>query len=363
MHTTISKKMKLLGIGLCSFLIGCQSTSMPSDSLLTAENISTISTEAPTSDESYKILHVMSYHRGWEWTETQLEGFQSALSDLNIEYEIIALDAKNHSDAEWLNSEGAKARDFIETWQPDLVYTSDDEAQEYVATYYNNTELPFVFSTVNQSPEYYGFDKAKNVTGIYEIEHFSSTIDLLTNIVPDTKKIAVIYDESPIWKLVHQRLLSITAEITDLEFEFLDPIYTYKEYQEILLDLQDDVDAICQIGVFNFKDEQGNNVSFEEVLKWTEANSTLPDCSFWFNRVENGILCSVAISGYEQGYAAGLLAKEILVNDISPSELAHQPALKGQPSINLKRAKKLGLEIDSSILLSSTVLNTYDWEE
>lgn len=357
MYINMNKNVKLLCLGLCSLLIGCQSTSTSTSEVTTTNQTS------PLTDETYKIVHVMSYHDDWEWTQSQLSGFKAALSDLNIEYEVFALDAKNHSDEEWLTQKGAEARAIIDTWQPDLVYTSDDEAQEYVATYYTDTDLPFVFSTVNESPEVYGFHTAKNVTGIYEIEHFKSTIDLLTNMVPNVKKIAVIYDSSPIWNLVRERMKEITKEMPELEFDFLDPIDTYKAYQDTIINLQDDVDAICQVGVFNFKDDSGNNVPFEQVLKWTEANSNLPDCSFWFNRVENGILCSVAISGYEQGYAAGQLAKEILVNNVSPSELEQQPALKGQPSINLKRAKKLGIEVDSSILLSSTVLTNYDWEE
>ena len=357
MYISLKKKLKFIGIALCSVLVGCQSTEPTSSPITSTELVS------PSSDETYKVLHIMSYHRGWEWTESQFQGFQNALSDLNVEYEVLALDAKNHSDPVWLTEKGNEFKDFIETWEPDLVYTSDDEAQEYVAKYYNNSDLPFVFSTVNNAPEDYGFDTASNVTGIYEIEHFTSTIDLLTNIVPDIQKIAVIYDDSPIWKLVHERLLSLTSQMPELEFEFLEPIYTYKDYQNTLLDLQDDVDAICQVGIFNFKDEAGNNVPFQEVLQWTEANSTLPDCSFWFNRVENGTLCSVAISGFEQGYAAGLLAKEILVNGTSPSDLHQTPALKGQPAINIKRAQKLGLAINSNLLLSSSVITDYEWEK
>ena len=31
-------------------------------------------------DKNYRILHVMSYHSPWEWTDTLFSGFQSALS-------------------------------------------------------------------------------------------------------------------------------------------------------------------------------------------------------------------------------------------------------------------------------------------
>jgi hypothetical protein len=39
-----------------------------------------------------------------------------------------------------------------------------------------------------------------------------------------------------------------------------------------------------------------------------------------------------------------------------------EPTLKGEPVINLARAKKLGLNIDSEILLTAKVLEKFSWE-
>lgn len=63
-----------------------------------------------------------------------------------------------------------------------MVYTSDDIAQEFVAKYYINSAIPFVFSGVNADPRAYGFTGSHNVTGVLEQEHFVQSVQLLKEI-------------------------------------------------------------------------------------------------------------------------------------------------------------------------------------
>jgi hypothetical protein len=93
------------------------------------------------------------------------------------------------------------------------------------------------------------------------------------------------------------------------------------------------------LGIFTFKDEYGNNVPYPEVLKWTVQNSTLPDFSFWESRIGPGTLCTVIVSGYEQGLAAGKIARGILVEGRSPASYAIAPTVKGEPVVSLARAR------------------------
>ena len=44
------------------------------------------STVAPA--EKWKILHIMSYHSPWIWTDSQLQGFKDALKDRGIKIEV-----------------------------------------------------------------------------------------------------------------------------------------------------------------------------------------------------------------------------------------------------------------------------------
>jgi ABC-type uncharacterized transport system substrate-binding protein len=301
---------------------------------------------------SWKILHIMSYHSPWKWTDGQLAGFKAALQDLNIEYKVFQMDTKRRSDEAWRRKVGQEARDLIDSWKPDLVYTSDDYAQEYVAKYYLNQKLPFVFSGVNADPSQYGFVGSKNITGVLEQEHFVETVKLLQQIVPKVHKIAVIYDDDPTWPPVIARMRQSLKELPDITIISWDLIHTFAEFKRRMTALEKEADAVCFLGIFTFKDEHGKNVSYKEVQRWVLEHSKLPDISFWQDRISYGTLCVVNVSEYEQGLAAGRLARGILLEGRSPGSYTMQPTVKGNPMINLLRAKKLGINIKTGILLS-----------
>jgi ABC-type uncharacterized transport system substrate-binding protein len=309
-----------------------------------------------------KILHVMSYNLPWVWNQDQLNGFKDALQGLNVEYKIFQMDTKRRNSKEWRETAGGMARDLIESWHPDLVYTNDDDAQEYVTKYYINSNIPFVFSGVNADPEKYGFVGSKNITGILEQEHFIESVQLLREIVPGVRKIAAVFDDGATWPAVIERMKSKLDQIPEVEIVSWDIIKTFQEYKDKMKQYQGQVDAVASIGVFTFKDASGNNVPFEEVLQWTAENSTLPDFSFWKSRIPYGTLCTVTVSGYEQGFAAGKMARSILVEGRSPSSFSMQPSTKGEPVISLARARRLGLNINAGVLLSTQIIEKFEWE-
>ena len=109
----------------------------------------------------FTILHIMSYHSPWEWTDEQLRGFRDALAGVDVEYKVLQLDMKRKSSPEWKESVARDARQLIDAWKPDLLFTSDDLAQEMVAKHYVNTKTPIVFSAVNADPAVSGFRGAR----------------------------------------------------------------------------------------------------------------------------------------------------------------------------------------------------------
>jgi ABC-type uncharacterized transport system substrate-binding protein len=317
---------------------------------------------AAVAQKTYKILHIMSYHSPWRWTDGQLDGFKEGLGAVSAEYKVFQMDTKRNSSKEGKENKGKEAIALIESWKPDLVYTSDDDAQEYVVKHYVNADLPFVFSGVNKDPRTYGFEGSKNITGVLEREHIVESVRLLKAIAPGVKKIAAVFDDASMWEPVMARMREEIGQLPDVQIVAWDTIRTYAEYQRKIKEYPGSVDAIALIGVFNFKDAGGKNVPNQEVLKWTAENSTLPDLSFWVDRVNHGTLCSVTVSEREQGLAAGNMARAILVDGKSPSELQVRATVKGAPAISLARATALGIKVKSGLLLSSEVITKYDWD-
>jgi ABC-type uncharacterized transport system substrate-binding protein len=311
---------------------------------------------------AYKILHIMSYHSPWRWSDGQLNGFKDALKDLNIEYRVFQMDTKRHSGKQWKLAKGLEARTLIEIWQPDLVYATDDDAQAYVTKHFINKDTPFVFSGVQNPPEIYGFPGSRNIAGVLEHELFTESIQLLQDIVPKVRRIAVVFDDQSIWLPMIQRMKQTSAQLDDVELIALDTIKTFTEYKQKIKEYQLTADAIALIGVFKFKDAQGANVPLQDVLKWTAENSRLPDFSFWSTRVHYGTLCAVNVSEYHHGVAAGRIARSILTQGKSPSAFSMAPSLKGYPIVSLARANKLGIRIKSKVLLTAEVVRHFEWD-
>lgn len=63
----------------------------------------------------WKILHIMSYHAPWEWTDNQFNGFKEVLKDLEIEYKVLQMDAKRRNSSEWKTYIGEEAKKLIDT--------------------------------------------------------------------------------------------------------------------------------------------------------------------------------------------------------------------------------------------------------
>jgi len=311
----------------------------------------------------YKILHIMSYHAGWAWNDEQLRGFQDALQGVDVEYRVFAMDTKRNSSEEWIGKVAQEAKSLIDTWKPDLVYANDDNAQQYVVKDYVNGAIPFVFSAVNAAPEDYGFAGSSNITGVLEQEHFLQTMWLLKEIAPGVKKVAVVVDKSPMWGPVLERMKSKQGQLPKLEFTSWDVIETFDEFKEKMATYQNTVDAVGLLGIFQFKDANGENVDYREVLRWVCDHSSLPDFSYWKDRITYGTLCAVTVSAYEQGLAAGKIARGILVEGKSPASYAMQTTAKGEPAVSLARARKLGLKVKSDILLTAEITKAFEWEK
>jgi len=162
--------------------------------------------------KTFKILHVMSYHTPWRWTEGQLSSFKEGLG-VPAEYKVFEMDTKHFSAREQTEAKAREARALIDSWKPDLVYTTDDDAQEYVAKHYVDSPIPIVFSGVNKHPVTYGFDSSKNVTGVLEHEHFVGSLRLLKAMVPGVRRVAAVFDDASMWAPVKRRMKESLAQI------------------------------------------------------------------------------------------------------------------------------------------------------
>ncbi len=138
--------------------------------LITIASLFLSSLVAPltASSDDKKCLYVSSYHKGYAWSDGLEQGLRKVLTG-HCEIRQIDMDTKRNKSDEFKQSAALAVKRQIETWQPDVVVVSDDNAAKYVVKqYYRDASTPIVFSGVNWTVEEYGFPYS-NVTGIIEV--------------------------------------------------------------------------------------------------------------------------------------------------------------------------------------------------
>ena len=125
------------------------------------------------------------------------------------------MDTKNHPEEHYIKKIAIVSKRVIDQFKPNVIIAVDDDAQEYVAKYYNNDpKIKIVFSGVNGTREQYGFDKVNNVTGILERVPVEGLVDTVQLLAGSEKIIKVIHisDESETVKLddifLHNQLVA-----------------------------------------------------------------------------------------------------------------------------------------------------------
>ncbi len=318
-----------------------------------------------TEDRPIKVFILNSFHE--EFPSGLVKGYIKGINEIfekeNIDYvvKIYSLDIlrKNLAEEEIAVKE---AKALIDEWQPDVLFTTDEDVQKLVVIpYYLNTDLPIVYLSLTKVLPEYGYIGSKNTTGVVENNHFVEAIDYLKALFPSVKKIAVIGDR--VWEQYLNDLRKEEGDIEDIEFVGWHVTSEFSELKRLVLDYQDKVDAFLFSPAHLLKDEAGNPVTIHEVTQWIVENSNLPEISLW---PVQGYLAIVTYSPYEQGKEAARIAQEILIDGKKPSSFDIRTTMISDRYLNLRRAGTLGLEredIKSTILINSKLIESFVWWE
>ncbi|MDJ0622137.1 MAG: ABC transporter substrate binding protein [Desulfocapsaceae bacterium] len=359
---------RLRGIWIVLFAVaflftGCenqQSQQAQSD----AQQIMTDLNKPLAAKDRKRVLILSSYHAEYVWDEDVKKGILRGLAEerftpeKNIIIEYFYMDTKRKTGEQWKREIAQQAMEKINSWQPDVVIATDDNAQKYVVAEMKDSGVNFVFLGVNADPMAYNYinspeDPGGTITGSIERARFEQSMRLLKQLQPDIKKVAIISDDSPTGKSVVERILQ-AANNMEIEVVSSRRISRFSDWKNYVRSVQDYADALLVVLYFTLKDEQGNSVSGDEVLNWTINNSKLPDVGFWSWAVGGGLLCSEAISGYQQGFYAATVASYVLMGQ-KPGDFPVDKPQRGEICINMARAEMLGLDVPADIKRTATV--------
>lgn len=311
-----------------------------------------------------KVLVLHSYHAEYAWMQDVNKGILSGFLEerfepkKNMTVDYFYMDTKRKTSAVWKKEIAQKAIQRINQWKPDVVIATDDNAQMYVVSKMKDTKVPFVFLGVNADPMKYGYiDTFKvpghNVTGCLERERFEQTMLVLRRLYSNINKLAVICDDGPTGTPIIGRVKELAPKL-GIELVAVKQTGRFPEWKKFVQEQQSKADALLVIVYHTLKDKNGNHVHEDTVLNWTVSNSRIPDIGFWSWAVDAGLLCSEAISGYQQGHYAATVASYILMGQ-SAGEFPVNMPRRGETCINQARAEQLGVKIPPDLLKTATI--------
>lgn len=148
--------------------------------------IVTYSSVFSASVAAKKCLYIASYHQGYEWSDGVERGLKRELAD-QCEFKQFNMDTKRNPSENFKKQAGLKAKALINSWQPDVVIASDDNASKYlIQPYFKDHNIPFVFCGINWDVEAYGYPYS-NATGMVEVAPINDLLDKVSNIIGQPK--------------------------------------------------------------------------------------------------------------------------------------------------------------------------------
>ncbi|NLE02524.1 MAG: hypothetical protein GX640_21885 [Fibrobacter sp.] len=284
-----------------------------------------------------KILFVDSYHEGYAWSDGITEAIKKVVSTSGATLEIFRMDTKRNPDETSKKNAGIKAKEKIDSYKPDILIISDDNAAKYLAEpYYKNTPLPVVFCGINWDASIYGFP-CSNVTGILEVSPANILIDYLKKNASGSKIGIIGPDNETYLKEVENINKNLNLSLVSL------PVKTMDEWEKGYIDFQKSVDMLIvenNAGITNWDDQRAKQIVLQ--------NTRIPTGTMLEFMAPFALICFTR-TAQEQGEWAAAAALKILDGKI-PSEIPVDKNKRGDLILNLIIAGKTSITFDLNLV-------------
>lgn len=264
-----------------------------------------------------RLLVLHSYGDDYVWTQEVNEGLKRVLDKdhwLTIRYHYMHTNLFNDKDE--LRRASLAARQAVEQFRPDVLLAIDDHAQELVGRYYvNDPRLKIVFAGINGEISPYGYDQAKNVTGIRERKQFKAVQEMVTAFglkLDHQARLAHLADSA----------FSSTADTRGAEeYNWSPQVYVggfqvtdFSAWQQKVRELAGQVDFLLVSGYrqLPYGDGKKDFVPPAELMAWTTANLEVPVIGLNAFNSQDGAMISLGPSPYEQGEVSAQMASDLL---------------------------------------------------
>ncbi len=338
---------------------------------------------APNRDQQKKRFFVVSsYHKEYNWSVETNKGFCDAmLRHGYLDDEIQAGEFTRNDSVEtsravikkmWMDSKRRKSKEekadataaitkSIREFKPDILILGDDEAAEFIGVQFLDSKIPIVFWGLNHNPVKYGLvDRADrpghNVTGVFQSGYHVESAQLLKRIVPGVRSFAILTDETPSGRS-NLKAVEYISRKGEMPFKLVESVSTNdaETWKRKALELQEKVDAFYIAQYSGLKDSNGRPVPDLEMAAWYVSHIRIPEFAGFRFRVEEGMLCAVDDSGYNQAVEVVNIANDILSKGANPATYPVRAPKRGALFANRNRARILGIHLTETMGIEKIV--------
>jgi ABC-type uncharacterized transport system substrate-binding protein len=266
---------------------------------------------------------------------------------------------RTYTKPEQVEARGKEALARIKAFKPDLVITVDDNAARTVMLSLVDSDIPVVFTGINNKPEVYNRGRefmqtrlhpGHNVTGVYEKLHFGKYLKVMGEIVPNLKKVIFIVDDSITGNAIKKQIgEELFAENSDVLYS-IRKVGSFEEYKQLIRW----IDADPEIGgyyalVFRLRAGNDATITGRDIIQWTLGHTRKPALASNYFTCKLGTFGGVSIDFTAMGRQAGDMGAKILKGQPA-GEIAIEDAAKHGLVFNIARARQLGIVIPPELL-------------
>ncbi|MDD3311852.1 ABC transporter substrate binding protein [Pseudodesulfovibrio sp.] len=307
--------------------------------------------ERPKKD----VLFMNSYHDGYQWSDSILEGARSVLdaSEFKIDLQIEYMDAKKYHYEDVTGMLRRLYREKFAGKKFDAIIVSDNDAFSFASQYRDELfpGVPLVFCGVNDFEP--GMMAQGNLTGVVENFDPRMTLDVALKLYPDKRHMVVVGDESTAGVTIRRQVLSVVPEyagrLTVESWARLSLEDTLKRVEKLPPD--------AFLFFIPYYQTVGNRFyTSEEVMEEIYKHSSVPIYTAWGFLLGHGALGGWVISGRQHGQMAAEMALRIL--DGEPADaipVVQSPT--GEYGFDYNVLSRLGID-ESKLPEGSRIINT-----
>ncbi len=303
-----------------------------------------------------RVLVVDSYHLEYPWSAGIRHGINEVLGvtqgppgrvtsdDGRFDVWTEFMDTKRRPDPAWAQQAARRVLGVVESWSPDVIIVSDDNAVRYlVVPFLLGRDVPVVYCGVNWDASIYGLPAA-NVTGMIEVDQ---TADLVAALRPHARgdRLGLL-------------VLNTTSGRRDVEvhrdYLGLEPVVRlvedYAGWKAAFEDLQDEVDMllikqnIAGVPDWDLADAVSFTAEVTRIPTGCVTEATMP-C----------VLVAFIKNAEEQGTWAARTALTIL-DGTPPADIEPGINKESRVFLNMTLARKLGIRFPMDLIERATFM-------